>query len=73
MFLANLVFNKYYGGGGVMLADIVKPTKNPQREAAGWCWFTGGVERIRTAVRGFADRCLTTRPRHLVLLPGVQK
>ena len=36
MFLANLVFNKYYGGGGVMLADIVKPTKNPQREAAGW-------------------------------------
>jgi hypothetical protein len=36
MFLANLVFNKYYGSGGVRLADIVKPTKNPQREAAGW-------------------------------------
>lgn len=25
----------------------------------------GGVERIRTAVQGFAGLCLTTRPRHL--------
>lgn len=24
--------------------------------------FSGGLERIRTAVRGFADLCLTTRP-----------
>ena len=25
--------------------------------------FTGGLERIRTAVDGFADHCLATRPR----------
>lgn len=25
----------------------------------------GGLERIRTAVHGFADRCLATRPRDL--------
>ncbi len=25
--------------------------------------FYGGDERIRTAVDGFADRCLATRPR----------
>ncbi len=25
--------------------------------------FFGGHGRIRTAVRGFADRCLATRPR----------
>ena len=25
---------------------------------------TGGSERIRTAVRGFADLCLATRPRN---------
>ncbi len=24
----------------------------------------GGIERSRTAVRGFADLCLTTRPRY---------
>lgn len=28
----------------------------------GWAINYGGVERIRTAVHGFADRCLTTRP-----------
>ncbi len=26
----------------------------------------GGSERIRTAVKGFADLCLATRPRNLV-------
>jgi hypothetical protein len=26
--------------------------------------FKGGSERIRTAVRGFADLCLATRPRN---------
>ncbi len=32
----------------------------------------GGVERIRTAVRGFADRCLTTRPRHHFIERGAK-
>lgn len=27
--------------------------------------FIRGIERIRTAVAGFADLCLTTRPRYL--------
>ena len=30
--------------------------------------FTGGLERIRTAVDGFADHCLATRPRDQYLL-----
>jgi hypothetical protein len=29
--------------------------------------FNGGTERDRTAVRGFADLCLTTRPRRHLL------
>ena len=33
--------------------------------------FFGGLERIRTAVHGFADRCLATRPRDQFL--GVQR
>ena len=27
----------------------------------------GGSERIRTAVKGFADLCLATRPRNLIV------
>ena len=30
----------------------------------------GGDERIRTAVQGFADPCLTPRPRRLIVLPA---
>ena len=38
----------------------------------------GGLERIRTAVEGFADLCLATRPRDPVMrckftkIPGIQ-
>ena len=29
--------------------------------------FLGGFERIRTAVEGFADLCLATRPRNQLI------
>lgn len=39
---------------------VVKENKKPERFCSG---FFRGVERIRTAVEGFADLCLATRPR----------
>ena len=35
--------------------------------------FIGGHERIRTAVRGFADRCLAARPRDLFKLDKIKE
>ena len=39
------------------------PTKKGQQINFATLFESGGRERIRTAVRGFADLCLATRPR----------
>jgi hypothetical protein len=43
-------------------------TKKPQLFSRGSYHKYGGLERIRTAVDGFADRCLASRPQdHFVV------
>ena len=51
-----------------IIALFFKQQKKPSSFEAALMRIFGGLFQIRTGVNGFADRCLTSRPRDLVFL-----
>ena len=61
--------NLLYNAAGATAAAVIFQTKKAQKpEQQIIALLSRGSERIRTAVRAFAELCLATRPRNLFLI-----
>ena len=66
------IWLKKQGGGPRWGRPLGAKNKNvPSKKIDGTLLGGRGCERIRTAVRGFADLCLAARPRNLIAITNM--